>query len=308
MNDIVGKQDEEGSLTLLRARSRNYAVATRLLTLQIGLGVVLPVVGGVLAFLRPELRPFTAAAALAAVFLDVLFIDRGLRTRVKRAARISEQFDCEVLDLPWDRLAVGDKVETEDVNAAARAHSPRHDGKLRGWYPQAVARMPMHVARIVCQRTNLRYDGQLRITYGAGILTVCVALGLMLGAVGLAHNLPLKDFVLHVTTVAPIFVWGAREFYRQKDAAAHLEGLIKEANKFRDEALDGGLNADACSDRSRRLQNAIHAYRAGSPLIAPFIYRFKRPNLEDDMEAAAREVGRRLEAQAANRVCSPERP
>lgn len=288
MNDIPTVQNDEPQLKLLRARTHVYSQATLLMVVQLLLTLVLPVAGAVLAIFRPEFRAYVAAASLAAVIIDALILDRQHKLLMKRAAKIAEQFDCAVLDLPWDQFIVGDKVEAEDVHAAARAYAARHDdSKLRGWYPEGVGAAPLHLARIICQRTNLRYDSQLRRSYGVIIRAVALTLVAGLFVSGLVQNLPMADWVLSMAPAAPILAWAAREYYRQRDTADLLEELMKEARKFWGRARTGECDADACRQRSREFQNAIYTRRVNSPLVMPFLYRFKRLRLEDEMNEGA---------------------
>jgi hypothetical protein len=124
------------------------------MVIQLLLTVIVPVAGAVLAIFWPEFRAYVAAVSLAAVVIDALTLNRQYMLRMKMAAKIAEQFDCTVLDLPWDQFTVGDKVEAEDIHAAAMAYSARYDDtKLRGWYPESVGTAPLLFARIICQRT-----------------------------------------------------------------------------------------------------------------------------------------------------------
>lgn len=295
MNTIPALQNDEAQLKLLRARTQVYAYATRLMVLQLLLTLVVPVAGAVLAIFRPEYRAYVAAASLAAVIVDALLLDRQHKVLMKRAAKIAEQFDCTVLDLPWEQFTVGEKVEPEDIHAAAKAYSARHDDtKLRGWYPESVGAVPLHLARIICQRTNLRYDSKLRRSYG--VIIQCVALTLLaaLAVSGLVQNLPMTEWVLTMTPAAPILAWAAREYYRQRDTADLLEDLMKEAKKLWGRARAGECDLDACRQRSREFQNAIYNRRASSPLIMPFLYRLKRLQLEDEMNEGAADFLRDL--------------
>src|SRR3954449_1592423 len=117
MNSIPNVQNDEPQLKLLRARTHVYSRATVLMVVQLLLTLVLPVVGAVLAIFRAEYRAYVAAASLAAIIVDALILDRQYKLLLKRAAKIAEQFDCAVLELPWDQFTVGDKVEAEDVHA-----------------------------------------------------------------------------------------------------------------------------------------------------------------------------------------------
>jgi hypothetical protein len=255
---------------------------------QIVLTVLVPVAAAVTTLFLPDLRPHFAALALVTLLLDTVVFDRQYKALLKRAAKIAEQFDCLVLDLPWNGFVAGERAETEDIRAAERAWSHRRDdSKLRDWYPLAAGAMPMALARIVCQRTNLRYDSQLRRSYGSVILAVValVLLGLLL--VGLAQDLNLTAWILTLTPATPLLSWAGREYFRQRDTAEQLEELMKKARGLWQRALEGENNDATCRDVSRELQNAIYLRRATSPLVVPFLYDIKRLGLEDEMNDAA---------------------
>jgi hypothetical protein len=288
MNQIPDVQNEEAQIKLLRARTRIYSKATFLLITQLGLTLGIPIAGGILTIFHPDLKPYVAAASLAVIVLDTIFLDRPQKVLIKRAAKIGEQFDCVVLDLPWDQFSVGDKLENEDIHTAAKPRGAcRQDQKLRDWYPPIVGELPPHLARIICQRTNLRYDSQLRRSYGNIIVFASVCVIGALVTIGLVQNESITAWVLIMTPATPFLAWAAREFYRQIDTADQLEALMKEARKFWDAALVGQINSEHCEARSREFQNAIYNRRATSPLVLPLLYRFKRLSLEDEMKNAA---------------------
>lgn len=304
MDQIPTVQNEEAQLKLLRARKQTYAHATALMIVQLALTVAVPVIGGVLAAFYPDLRVHVAAVALAVIVIDVLFLDRQQKVLIKRAAKIGEQFDCAVLGLPWDHFTVGDKVEAEDIHAVAKAHAARHDdGELRGWYPEAVGEVPLHFARIICQRTNLRYDSRLRRSYGDIIKVVAACVVGLLFVSGLVQNLSMTAWVLVMAPATPILAWAAREYYRQLDTAELLDTLMKEARKLWNQALSGECDAAGCEVRSREFQNAIYNRRANSPLVLPLLYRFRRSALEDEMNVGAAELLREYARSQAAQHC-----
>lgn len=306
VNQIPVLQDAEAQLKLLRARQRTYAIATFIMVVQLGLILGIPVLGGILSAVWPTLKAYAAAASLAVIVLDVLLLDRYHRMLLKRAAKIAEQFDCAVLDLPWDQFTVGDKVEAEDIHAAARAFAARcDDSKLKGWYPRAAGEVPLHLARIICQRTNLRYDSKLRRSYGAILRAVSLCLTGLFVVSGLAQDSSVTAWVLTMAPVTPLLAWAAREYYRQSDTADQLEMLMKEARKLWDRALADGCGPDDCRASSREFQNAIYVRRAASPLIFPLLYRLKRLSLEDEMNDGAANFLREYQAASGGTEISP---
>lgn len=288
MNSIPQTQNQDAQLKILRARARTYAIATRLLIAQLSMSMALPICGAILVVFRPEFRASIAAVSLAVIVLDTLLLDRSLKRHVRTGAILGEQFDVAVLELPWEEFSVGDRVDAEDIHAAAKAFSSRHDdAKLRDWYPVAVGRVPLHVARLICQRTNLRYDSRLRRTYGAMLLFTSILLALLLVTSGLVQSKAFPDWVLTMAPATPFWAWAAREYYRQVDTADALDGLKRQDKTLLSHALAGACVPDECTARSREFQNAIYLRRAMSPLVIPLLYRFKRASLEDEMNEGA---------------------
>lgn len=287
-NTIPQRQNEEPHLNLMRARQWTYVIAQRYLVSQILLTILVPVIGAIWSILQPQVRPYFAAAALIVLLIDTLILDRECKSLTKKAAKIGEKFDCAVLGLPWNRFVVGEEPEAEDIREASREWSNRRDdSNLRDWYPVEVGKMPLGLARIVCQRTNLRYDAKLRRSFGKVIVGTAVVIALGLFATGLAQDLNFTSWILTFVPAMPLLSWAGREFYRQKDAADQLEELWKKATSFWNRALAEGCDEIACLQESREFQNAIYLRRATSPLVIPYLYNFKRLTLEDEMNDAA---------------------
>lgn len=286
-NQITIRQDEPHFLKLLRARSETYREASQWQIAQFVLTVIAPLLGAVVAILTPNARPYVAAAALVIAMLDSSLIDRIQKQKLKTAARIAEQFDCELLGMAWNPYAAGKKLEPETIEGATQRW-PNGDEKLRGWYPAAVAQVPMHLARIICQRTNLWYDGTLREKYSSILLWSAIAIAILLLSGGFVAQLGLVDFVAVVMAPAtPVVNWALREFFRQRDAVDALKLARAEAEALWAAALNGGCEPAECARRSREFQNTIFARRANNPLIFPKIYAWLRPSLEVQMNRGA---------------------
>jgi len=287
-NSIPERQNEEDQLKFLRARQQTYAQATRFLVVQLVVTLLVPLLGAVLAIVNPPAKPYVAAASLIVLLLDILWLDRRQKTLIKRAAKLAEQYDCAVLDLPWNEFTVGERIESEEIHTAAKAYTRHHDDtRLLDWYPVEVGALPLSLARIVCQRTNLHYDRRLRTMYGDGIRAGAVFVVLAMAIYGLVQNLSVTAWVLTMAPTAPVLAWAGREFYRQRDTAEPLEKLLREARKFWNDALFNGCDENQCLARSREFQNAIYSRRSSSPLVFPLVYRFRREQLEDEMQDGA---------------------
>jgi hypothetical protein len=286
MNKIPENQNMDRFQRVMRAKSQIYVEAVRLQVLQFAVTVVLPVMGACVAVLSATTRPYVAFAALFVTVLDVLWLDRSQRQRLKTSAKMAEAFDCGVLELPWNGFAAGKPVDAETIDAAARAWKGDPQ-KLLDWYPKIVGSAPLHLARIICQRTNLWYDSRLRRRYGKWLVIFALEITLLLFIAALAMNLSMLDFVAVITTASPVLIWAIRENFRQADAADAIEILKGEAETLFERAKTGQCGHSQCEQRSREFQDAIFARRAMNPLIFPLIYRRMRPEMELQMNAGA---------------------
>lgn len=286
-NTIPARQNEPQFMQLLRARSETYRQATRILIIQMIVTVVVPVVSAVIGLIFPDVRPYVATIAIAVTLIDIAVLDRTMKRRLKTAALICEEFDCKLLEIPWNRFAAGKRPEHETITSAERDW-PHGDDKLLNWYPAAVGLAPMHLARIVCQRTNLWYDAMLRERYGNLLLIAAGVIVIGLISAGLAANLPFGDFVVTIfAPCAPLLSWALRDAFKQRDAAEAQKTARSEAEALWDMAISGGCAENECAGLSREFQNTIFQRRVANPLIFPFVYNRLRPGMEVDMNLGA---------------------
>lgn len=286
VNAIGERQNTDRMINLLRARARIYARVKGVQRIYFFFILALPVVSLVVAFHLNDAKPWVSLVALTIGAIDALFIDSWRKQRIKTAARVQEEFDCEVLDLPWNLFTSGKKVSAEEVSSFANpTHAAKDELRLQDWYPANVRSLPIHVARMVCQRTNLWYDSQLRETYRAALSLLAVFY--FFGLLAFAWHFTVAEFVLvALVPFGPFFTWIVRENQRQSDTIALVSRLLSEIESSLDKFTQAQDSTEVQA-RSRELQDAIFAHRSSSPLVSDLVYRIKRPALETQMEAGA---------------------
>jgi hypothetical protein len=250
----------------------------------------------------PDRKRVVAFASLVITIIDITILDRLQNSILRSDAKIQEQFDCTVFELPWDKFTVGAKIEPETIHAASSKYrGGKADPKLLNWYLTVVGSIPLHLARIICQRTNLWYDAKLRRQYGRIVIGITIALSLLLVVIGILRGLTIDSFVLTVLApAAPIIIWGVREYLRQRDASEMLDRIRLESEALWDHAKAGACSDGECTTLSRQFQNAIYERRSTSPLIFDWIYKIQRPRLEDQMNRGAEDFVQEITAQSGN--------
>lgn len=287
-NEIPSQQALPELVALIRARDRTYRAAKLTQGTFVILSILLPIAGVFLGPNYPSLKPFLALSGLILLLVDTAYLDRLQKDRIKHGAKLQEEFDVTVLQLPWNRFVAGAKVDPEDVRAASgKPLSQARESQIACWYEPCVGEVPIQLARLICQRTNISYDARLRRTYGTWLLYGTVALGVILSFVGIAFDLSLSGLLLTVVVpLMPLLNWALRERHKQADTANHLVALKGEFEKLWEMALKGTRSRDL-DMRSRELQDAIYQHRASSPLVFDWVYYRLRNRNEDEAQHAA---------------------
>lgn len=290
-NYIPAKQARPEFVALLRARYRTYRDAKFTQGLFVLLTIVLPVISVLLAPACPQVKEYLALTGLVLLILGIGTIDPIQKDRIKRGAKLQEEFDVKVLGMPWNRFVAGPMVDPEDVRAAsARPLSKKRESQLTPWYEPCVGELPLPFGRLICQRTNISYDERLRKKYGNFLLYGTIVLGTGLLFIGLAFKLNLSEMILTVgVPFTPLLGWTLREHRKQADTAKTLVNLKSEFEKLWDKALTGA-DLSELELGSRELQDAIYQHRASSPLVFDWVYDLLRTVNEDEAHHAAQHL------------------
>lgn len=285
MNDqhrIDVEQNKPERLELLRAQRLFYSRAKLYQNLFAVMALLLPAVGVLFGASYPEIRPFLGFGSIVVLLLDVEVISRKQREDCKRGAKVQEQFDTEVLKLDWNRLVAGGKVDAEDVRAITSKPITDVDRQyLENWYEVAIAKLPLPVGRIICQRTNVTYDMRVRKTYAGVLLGAAVLLFVGLTLLGLYQGVKVNDLILTMYLPAlPLATFLLREHRKHGDTIETLTTIKAEVEKVWEQAITGTSFEDLTRS-SRALQDAIYRHRASNPLVFDWLYDWIRQRQED---------------------------
>ncbi len=298
------EQNKPERLELLRAQRLFYARAKAYQNTFTVLALLLPVIGLLFGTSYPEIRPYLGLGSILVLLLEVGVISRMQREDCKRGAKVQEQFDTEVLQLEWNRLAAGSRVDAEEVrDIASSAMTEVEKSSLENWYEPALSKLPLPVGRLLCQRTNVFYDIRVRKTYSNILLSTAVILFAVLTAAGLHQGLKLNELILTMCLpVLPLLAFVLREHRKQNDTIETLTTIKAEVEKAWEKALTGTSSAEL-TVIARALQDAIYRHRASNPLVMDWLYKLLRNQNEGlthhGAEKLVAEAQKRLNLQGA---------
>lgn len=303
-NNIPSEQTGSEVVKLIRARENVYKAAKLTQGLFVLASIILPIASTFFANWDAA-KPYFAFIGLCFLFLDVALLDRLQKDRIRTGAKLQEEFDTKVMGLPWNTFVAGDKVLPEDVRAASVKRLPEErEHEIVSWYESCVGDVPLHIGRLICQRTNIAYDSRLRQRYGQRLLWLTIFVGVVLLLIALAMDSTMSEVVMSVLApFTPIMAWALREHRKQLETAASLIRLHTEFEKIWDEAINGA-SPEKMEIRARQLQDAIYQHRASAPLVFDWVYRRLRSKNEDEAHHAANEYVTEAKAALARQVAA----
>lgn len=291
MNNIEILQNEQKQLERLAAQRELYSAAKNIHIFQIVITVIIPIILAIVAIKKTNIAPYAAALGLLASLLDVLMIEQMIKAKRQKAAKIQELFDCEVLNLDASPLKIIDDIAVEEVLLHYQAHTKISSNieKIRDWYPKNMTNLPIHVARIVCQRENCWWDSKLRERYTQILKTTVLTVVILLICFAQYNNLKFADMVLLGSALLPFFQFSIKQANEHKEAAKRLDELVKYSKDLWSAALDRTKSEDIITEGSRRLQDEIFEHRSKSPLILDMFYKRLR-NKDEELVNRSTEI------------------
>ena len=292
MNRIPETQLDPVQLNRLAAQRQLYSDAKIIQAAQIGICALgPPIVALSVAFL--SLAPaYAASLGIIVTFLNIFWLTPMQKSLKRKAAKIQELFDCSVLKLSWRELTVGTRLEMETVEKYASKYKRKAQdySKLENWYPKEVGKVPLHIARVVCQRSNCWWDAQLRHRYAKVLIVGFLMVLIVVASLGFIGGLTLDKIILAVVNpLIPTFVVGIRQYKDHTESATRLDKLKDYSEQLWKKAV-GTANPDELTRGARELQDEIYNHRRTSPLIFDWLYKHLRREDEELMNKAANEL------------------
>jgi len=310
---ISERQNVEINIQRLAAQRYLYSRAKIIHSIQLML--ILPtilVLSILVALLKSQqvtrsigIQAYDAFWLLALVSIVIFALDRFMLEPLQQkqkaeAAAIQEEFDCDVLQIPWNDIELPKRPAREKILSNARHYLARHGAnKIHDWYAYPDNDLiPLPVARAICQRSSVSWDKSLRQRYIHIVLIYAIVVAIAIIAVAAVYDLSLRSLLSAIVVpLLPVagFVTGE---IRQNRAAVNALEEIRDCIEKQWEALVSCEPRD--SDvvlKSRQLQDRIYASRKGSSLIPDWLYEKLRTSNEVVMVATAEQMKQQYLAQ-----------
>ena len=287
-NSFSDSQNMPQQLNYLAAQRTLYRNAKRVNVIQIWLSVPIIIVISIISlslndkyisqifgFQQVDISWVSAFAGVVIALLDVLILSPLIDNLKEKAAKIQELFDTSVLGLPWNNVGAGGTPDHEDVDKYSlpiKGNQEEYE-KLKNWYSDKLDALPSEAVAIICQRSNLCWDAELRENFSRLMGAASMLVVLILVLVGLYQGLTLKSFFLFVMAPAlPIIIFSSRQWLENKKAITQLAALKNNVNESWDSLISKRRSSSELIANARLIQDQIFKNRKDNPLIFDWLY------------------------------------
>lgn len=295
--EICDKQNLQINIQRLAAQKQLYIKGKRLFSLQLILNVLIPLLLLIVGILLKHYESNTqidwlrVLYAVVIIILDYLFIIPEINKCKQKAATIQESFDCDVMNIEWNKILVGEKPLHEDIFRYSNEYLKENNNnveKLENWYPTTLKSISGNIAKIICQRSNFTYDYSIREKFKNGVVFIALAILIIalfyLGAKDLGVQSCLLYFFVPYMPIASITL---KLYLEHKTSLKNLESLKSNLFSTWSNLLKG---EDISNQQLRQLQDKIFSNRKSNPLIPEWIYNRLRSKLEEEMYYSAEQL------------------
>ncbi|MEU7959648.1 S-4TM family putative pore-forming effector [Micromonospora humida] len=272
-DSLLRRQNEPDMMAVLRAMSVCHSRAQRLDSLRMWISVGVGVAGAVVAFTGVSGTAVTAVGALWAV-ANAVGLGSWSEGQIRRAAVLQEMFDVELFGLPWNTVAVGERISAHEVSRLDRAYRGGEQ-YLRDYYEVPPLPAPWDV--LACQQQNLGWGARLRRRYAHAVLAGVIGWVLVGMTFGVLAGLTVSQLLLQwfVPSLGALLLGieiyrGQRNVAADRDRAmAILYGHITSALRRREHLAP----ATELMTVARQIQDVIFLSRRGQPRVPNWFFR-----------------------------------
>lgn len=279
MNDIKELQDKPENLKLLAAQRVAYERAKYVFGLQVLFTVVFAVGLNFIRLLPKDVitdfSPYILSLSFIVSIVDLLIFSKFISSMRTKAAKVQELFDCSVYGMGWNVYNSGAKPDMNFIHENFKRYIPDPSRKIENWYDINLEGLSKESAILLCQETNLWYDGQLRQKFKNMALYCLIGLVVISFTISLVTKQDAGMIMMYLLApLLPAIVLTVKIYQENEKsitASSELKGAVK--------ALRGS-QIQPTMDELRKIQDKIFCSRKDSSLVPEWFYRKKEPTLK----------------------------
>lgn len=288
MNTINQRQNENEFIDYLKALRIAYSQCKFYQIfdfISILIAIILPIIG----LFKTNLVNYLGA--IGVLWTIVYLIAENFRKiKSEQGAKIQEQFDIELYQIPWNEVLCGNRINRDTKRDLINKYS-KND--LNDWYSVEIGNtLPHKIAVLLCQRINFSWELNLRnkfVFFLVGVTVIYYGIFLL---ISILSNLGLFDTLVLMAPSISFLIYGVQNSLTLKSQIkSKTQGLYLIDKKIEDFANNKTLPS---IEILRQIQDVIFTERTVPEKIPDWFYRVFRKKNEIRTDDLIKSIKREL--------------
>ncbi len=244
--------------------------------------VSLPVLIGAFSvffsYINPQINLFCSLLGFIVTLTNFTILYPKLSKINLEAAIIQQDFDSEVLNLPWNHIKLK-RPNFEEIVRLSKKYTKKDPelNKLGSWYSESVDNVPLRVARIICQRKFLGGDEKVRNMFITSVELLVIVLFIMSMVIASVNSLNIGQFLTNLLfPFLPASVFIVRLVQDNNNSIKQSKFLKTKIETIWKGVLESDYSEKYLLILEMQIQDELFEKRKNDPLIFDYLYeRFK---------------------------------
>lgn len=284
MNRITQRQNETKFIEYLKAQRIAYSQCKKYQVFDV-VSVLIAIILPVLGMLNNDIVNYLGAFGVLWTII-YLVTENYRKKKTEQGAKIQEQFDTELFEIPWNFILCKNKVNSDIQIDLAK----KYDGNdLLNWYSLEVdSSLPKPIAVILCQRINFSWELKQRKRYVAFLLILIVSYYGIFIAFFISKNIGFYDILLLVSPSISFLIYGVQNSLSLKNQIKSKSETLEQI----DQILDRYSRNKEIPDEIvlRQIQDIIYTERTVPEKIPDWFYKLSKSTNEDRTDSIIKSI------------------
>lgn len=284
MNRINEKQNESKFNEYLKAQRIAYSQCKAYQVFDV-ISVIMAIVLPVIGMLNNEIVNYLGAFG---VLWTVIYLvaENYRKKKTEQGAKIQEQFDTELYEIPWNKILCKEKINSDIQFDLAKEYK---GNDLSNWYSKEVdSSLSKPIAIVLCQRINFSWELKLRKRYVNFLVILLIAYYGIFFAFFIYKNIGFYDVLLLITPSLSFLIYTVQN-------SLSLKNHIKSKNETLlqiDQILDSySANRETPNENTiRQIQDIIYSERTVPEKIPDWFYKLSKSSNEDRTDSIIKSI------------------
>lgn len=262
MNNINQQQNESSAIDKLAAQRQLYTKAKIFFAWRVIASIAIAIIGPFLIAKFDASRSYVALFSIVYIIFDIIVLKKIESNTRDSAAKIQELFDIGLFNLEWNSVVLGNKPDMETICVNNEKYRKKNDAKLlMNWYPSKIETIDIIPATLICQRSNIWWDVNLRKSYTwilSALLFISIATFLTISVV---KNFDIQKMLEYILPILPLLSILIEQIESQIATISKIESLKEKIESLIEAVINSGHKKSDLAKKIRTIQDEIYRHR-----------------------------------------------